>query len=193
MGTDASRPRPPEGGGGHRAPGASGIHLRHEHGPGGGTRGTRPPLLPGGRAAPLRHNRHRGDDERASRGPRRHEALRLRETGRLLPWPRRCISHEGWLRARHARDPRFARRAGVGGTGRANRHLQRPRLRRRGFREGTRGDRGRDRGAGGRQLRMSSPVARFSPRPANPLRPPRRGAHLRRGDVRLPRLARGSR
>ena len=76
-------------------------------------RRTRLPADAVDRARPLRQLRHRGRDERRSRGPRRHPARRHHQVPGVLPRPRRRLPGAGRFgRAdlRHAGQPRRHRR-----------------------------------------------------------------------------------
>ncbi len=80
-----------------------------------------------------------------------HPPLPGAQVRRRLPRPRRPVPRRGGLRARHARDPGVARRAGRGRRGHGRRRLQRHRSRSRGGRAPQRGPRRDLRRAGRRQ------------------------------------------
>ena len=173
------RPCPPEGGRGRHRRGCGRHVLRRADGArdeaGRGDRRAGAEL----RAGALRQQRHRGDDDRAPAGPRRHRAAEGRQVRRQLPRPRRRAARRRRQRRGHARPVRVG-----GGDGRCGQPD-----RRRAVQRGARARRRRGlrhRRAGRRQHGPGRTGAEVPRGAAGRLRRGRRAPRLRRGDHRFP-------
>ena len=191
LGAGDRRARAPEDRGSGAAGGRRRTLLRRPHGAGSGDGRAAHGAAAVARAGAAGELGHRGHDERHSPGARLHGARLHRQVRGVLPRSRRRAARQGGLRRPHVRAPEFGRRARRGGARYPGAALQRSGGSGGGLCRVRRRDRRGDRGAGCRQHEPRQAASRFSRRTARAVRPPRRGAHLRRGDDGVSRGAAG--